>query len=169
LRDRKYLEGYEAWLAQKSGLPARPIPPMFTPFRLRGLTLKNRVVVSPMAMYSAKDGLVNDFHLVHLGARALGGAALVFTEMTAPSPDGRITPGCAGLYSEAHMLAYKRIVDFVHQHSDAKIGSSWGTPGPRARPRWAGRPRTSPCRKATGRCWPPHPSPTAPIIRFPAR
>ncbi len=131
LRDRKYLEGYEAWLAQKSCLPARPIPPMFTPFRLRGLTLKNRVVVSPMAMYSAKDGLVNDFHLVHLGARALGGAALVFTEMTAPSPDGRITPGCAGLYSEAHMLAYKRIVDFVHQHSDAKIGLQLGHAGPK--------------------------------------
>lgn len=131
LRDANYLQGVEAWLAQKSGLPPRPVPPMFTPFRLRSLTLKNRVVVSPMAMYSAQDGLVNDFHLVHLGARALGGAALVFTEMTAPSADGRITPGCAGLYSEAHMLAYRRIVDFVHQHSDAKIGLQLGHAGPK--------------------------------------
>lgn len=131
LRDRRYLEGYEAWLAERTGLPRKPIPPMFTPFRLRGLTLKNRVVVSPMAMYSAKDGLVNDFHLVHLGARALGGAALVFTEMTAPSPDGRITPGCAGLYSEAHMRAYRRIVDFVHEHTDAKIALQLGHAGPK--------------------------------------
>lgn len=131
LRDRRYLEGYERWLAQKSGLPPKPIPPMFTPFRLRGLTLKNRVAVSPMAMYSAEDGLVNDFHLVHLGARALGGAAVVFTEMTAPSPDGRITPGCAGLYSEAHMRAYKRIVDFVHQHTDARIALQLGHAGPK--------------------------------------
>ncbi|GIW35448.1 bifunctional salicylyl-CoA 5-hydroxylase/oxidoreductase [Meiothermus sp.] len=131
LRDKTYLEGYESWLAARTGLPPKPVPPMFTPFRLRKLSLKNRVVVSPMAMYSAQDGLVNDFHLVHLGARALGGAALVFSEMTAPSPDGRITPGCAGLYSEAHMRAYKRIVDFVHQHTDAKIALQLGHAGPK--------------------------------------
>ncbi len=131
LRDRRFLEHVETWLAQRAGLPPKPVPPMFTPFRLRSLTLKNRVVVSPMAMYSAKDGLVNDFHLVHLGARALGGAALVFTEMTAPSPEARITPGCAGLWSEAHMRAYQRIVDFVHTHTDAKIALQLGHAGPK--------------------------------------
>jgi anthraniloyl-CoA monooxygenase len=131
LRDKHYLESVEAWLAQRSGLPPRPVPPMFTPFKLRDLTLKNRVVVSPMAMYSAQDGLVNDFHLVHLGARALGGAALVFTEMTCPSADARITPGCAGLYRVEHRAAYRRIVDFVHHNSDAKIGLQLGHAGPK--------------------------------------
>lgn len=131
LRDRQYLEGIESWIAQQSGLPPKPVPPMFTPFRLRSLSLKNRVVVSPMAMYSAQDGLVNDFHLVHLGARALGGAALVFTEMTCPSADARITPGCAGLYRPQHMRAYKRIVDFVHQNSSAKIALQLGHAGPK--------------------------------------
>ena len=94
---------------------------MFLPFQLRGMTLANRVVVSPMAMYSAQDGMPNDFHLVHLGARALGGAGLVFTEMTCVTPEGRITPGCAGLWNEAQEAAWARIVDFVHQRSRAKI------------------------------------------------
>ncbi len=131
LRDKEYLEGFESWIAQKSGLPAKPIPPMFTPFKLRGVELENRVVVSPMAMYSAQDGLVNDFHLVHMGSRALGGAALVFTEMTCPSADARISPGCAGLYKPEHLNAYKRIVDFVHQNSKAKIGLQLGHAGPK--------------------------------------
>ncbi len=131
LRDKTYLGNVEAWLAERSGLPPKPVPPMFTPFRLRDLSLKNRVVVSPMAMYSAEDGLVNDFHLVHLGARALGGAALVFSEMTCPSADARITPGCAGLYREEHLRAYRRIVDFVHHNSDAKIGLQLGHAGPK--------------------------------------
>ncbi|MEO6574032.1 MAG: FAD-dependent monooxygenase, partial [Polyangiaceae bacterium] len=96
-------------------------PPMFTPFRLRGLTLVNRVVVSPMCMYSADDGTVNDFHLVHLGSRAMGGAGLVSTEMTDVSRDGRITPGCAGMYKPEHVVAWRRIVDFVHARSSAKI------------------------------------------------
>ena len=87
---------------------------MFAPLKLRGLTLPNRVVVSPMCMYSAEDGLVGDFHLVHLGSRALGGAGLVFTEMTDVSADARITPGCAGLYRPEHRDAWKRIVDFLH-------------------------------------------------------
>jgi anthraniloyl-CoA monooxygenase len=102
---------------------------MFTPFQLRGLTLANRVVVSPMAMYSAIDGVPNDFHLVHFGARALGGAALLYTEMTCTSPDARITPGCAGLWNDAQLLAWKRIVDFVHGHSHAKMGIQLGHAG----------------------------------------
>ncbi|MFF9048827.1 bifunctional salicylyl-CoA 5-hydroxylase/oxidoreductase [Streptomyces parvulus] len=89
-------------------------PPMFTPFRLRDLTLRNRVVVSPMDMYSAVDGVPGDFHLVHLGARALGGAGLVMTEMVCVSPEGRITPGCAGLYTNRQGEAWRRITDFVH-------------------------------------------------------
>jgi anthraniloyl-CoA monooxygenase len=131
LRDKRYLEGYEAWYARQSGLPEQPIPPMFTPFTLRGVTLPNRVVVSPMAMYSAEDGTVNDFHFVHFGARAHGGAGLIFTEMTCPSPDARITPGCAGLYKEEHKTAWKRIVDYVHHHSGAKMGLQLGHAGPK--------------------------------------
>ncbi|MGE5538984.1 MAG: hypothetical protein ACM30I_10215 [Gemmatimonas sp.] len=97
-------------------------PPMFTPFTLRGVTLPNRIVLSPMCMYSANDGTVGDFQLVHLGSRAMGGAGLVLTEMTNVSPEGRISPNCAGMYKPEHMTAWKRVVDFVHGHSDAKIG-----------------------------------------------
>jgi len=116
LRDRDFLTGVERWFAEAAGAPStdKPSPPMFAPLTLRGLTLSNRVVVSPMCMYSAEDGAVGDFHLVHLGGRALGGAGLVFTEMTNVSADGRITPGCAGMYRPEHRDAWKRIVDFVH-------------------------------------------------------
>ena len=118
LRDRAYVEGYEDWIAQRSGVHRsalqQPVPPMFTPFTARGITLKNRVVVSPMAQYSCVDGLPADYHLVHLGARAMGGAGMVVAEMTCPTPDARITPGCPGLWSEAQRDAWKRIVDFVH-------------------------------------------------------
>jgi anthraniloyl-CoA monooxygenase len=99
-----------------------PPPPMFVPFRLRELVLQNRIVCSPMCMYSARDGVVDDFHLVHLGSRAMGGAGLVFTEMTDVSDDARITPGCAGMYRDEHVVAWKRIVDWVHAHTKAKIG-----------------------------------------------
>src|SRR3954447_13341395 len=104
-------------------------PPMFTPFRLRGLELGNRVVVSPMDMYTSVDGTPGDFHLVHLGARALGGAGLVMTEMICTSPEGRITPGCGELWCEEHTAAWKRIVDFVHAHSGAAIGAQIGHSG----------------------------------------
>ncbi|MDI1326113.1 MAG: bifunctional salicylyl-CoA 5-hydroxylase/oxidoreductase [Brevundimonas sp.] len=116
LRDRDFLTGIERWFADEAGAPStdNPPPPMFAPLRLRGLTLPNRVVVSPMCMYSAEDGMVGDFHLVHLGGRALGGAGLVFTEMTDVSADARITPGCAGMYRPEHRDAWRRIVDFVH-------------------------------------------------------
>ncbi|HEY0102446.1 MAG TPA: bifunctional salicylyl-CoA 5-hydroxylase/oxidoreductase [Brevundimonas sp.] len=116
LRDRDFLESVERWFAATAGAPPsdRPAAPAFTPLRLRSLTLPNRIVVSPMCMYSAEDGTVGDFHLVHLGGRALGGAGLVFTEMTDVSADARITPGCAGLYRPEHRDAWRRIVDFVH-------------------------------------------------------
>ncbi|WP_149827881.1 bifunctional salicylyl-CoA 5-hydroxylase/oxidoreductase [Streptomyces tailanensis] len=105
-------------------------PPMFTPFRLRGLTLRNRVVVSPMDMYSAADGVPGDFHLVHLGARALGGAGLVMTEMVCVSPEGRITPGCAGLWNSRQADAWHRIVSFAHtQAPGTAIGVQLGHSG----------------------------------------
>ncbi len=131
LRDRAYIDRVERWLARASGLESGPRPPMFTPFRIRCLTLKNRVVVSPMAMYSCRDGTPDDFLLVHLGARALGGAGLVMTEMTCVSPEARITPGCAGLWNEAQTAAWARIVDFVHHNSGAKIGLQLGHAGPK--------------------------------------
>ncbi len=140
-RDPQYLGGFEQWVARRSGLDTpQPVPPMFTPFRVRGLTLKNRVVVSPMAQYSAVDGVAGDHHLVHLGARALGGAGLVFTEMTCPSPEARITPACAGLWNDAHTAAWKRIVDFVHAGTTAKIALQLGHSGAKGSTRvpWEG-------------------------------
>ncbi|WP_443057654.1 bifunctional salicylyl-CoA 5-hydroxylase/oxidoreductase [Streptomyces sp. IBSBF 2806] len=112
LRDSRFTDAVE----REFGCPPGT-PPMFTPFRLRGLTLRNRVVVSPMDMYSAVDGVPGDFHLVHLGARALGGAGLVMTEMVCVSPQGRITPGCTGLYTARQADAWRRITDFVHERA----------------------------------------------------
>jgi len=140
LRDSTYVERMEGWFAQRShaevrpngGMtPAAPVPPMFTSLRLRDMVLRNRVVVSPMDMYSAVDGFPNDFHLVHLGARALGGAGLVYTEMTCVSREGRISPGCCGMYAPAHLQVWKRIVDFVHERSGAKICLQLGHSGPK--------------------------------------
>jgi anthraniloyl-CoA monooxygenase len=131
LRDRGYVEGVESWFAQAARLPAQPVPPMFTPFTLRGLTLRNRVVVSPMAQYSCIDGTPDDYYLVHLGSRAHGGAALVFTEMVCPSPDARISPGCAGMYRDEHRAAWRRIVDYVHSRTPAKIALQLGHAGPK--------------------------------------
>ena len=125
LRDQAFVDRVAAdFAARCKERPTTPIartPPMFTPFRLRDMRLVNRVVCSPMCMYSAYDGLVDEFHLVHLGSRALGGAGLVCTEMTDVSADGRITPGCAGMYRPEHVAAWKRVVDFVHARSQAKI------------------------------------------------
>ncbi|WP_428263491.1 bifunctional salicylyl-CoA 5-hydroxylase/oxidoreductase [Haliangium sp.] len=146
LRDRAYLEAVERWYFDQAVRTAgasdadggaasedrvHPPAPMFAPLRLRGVRLDNRVVVSPMAMYSAEDGVAGDFHLVHLGSRAVGGAGLVFTEMTCVSAEGRITPGCAGLYTDAHTAAWRRIVDFVHANSRAKICAQLGHAGPK--------------------------------------
>ncbi|MET3661575.1 bifunctional salicylyl-CoA 5-hydroxylase/oxidoreductase [Aquamicrobium ahrensii] len=133
LRDRVWLEDYERWFAKRAGVDPTPDgnvpPPMFTPYKVRGLTLRNRIIVSPMAMYSATDGLAGDFHMVHLGARAMGGAGLVFPEMTCTSADARITPGCLGLWNEDQAQALKRIVDFVHGQTPAKIGIQLGHAG----------------------------------------
>ncbi|MFP5354006.1 MAG: bifunctional salicylyl-CoA 5-hydroxylase/oxidoreductase [Gemmatimonadota bacterium] len=145
LRDPGYLGGVERWFASRAereaaaGAAAAPsgpderapraVPPMFTPFRLRGMTVDNRVVVSPMDMYCAVDGLPSDFHLVHYGARAMGGAGLVITEMTCVSPEGRITLGCTGMYTEEQMLAWRRVTDFAHLWSRAKICLQLGHSG----------------------------------------
>jgi anthraniloyl-CoA monooxygenase len=154
LRDQSYVEEYEDWIARRSGLPGRSqvdagvqrasckhsIPPMLTPFTARGVTLKNRIVVSPMAQYSCTDGVPGDYHLVHLGARAMGGAGMVVAEMTCTSPDARITPGCPGLWSTAQRDAWKRIVDFVHANSEAKIAMQIGHAGAKGSTRvpWEG-------------------------------
>lgn len=130
LRDADYVGEFERWLAAKSGVDAQ-VPPMFTPFKLRGVTLKNRVVVSPMAQYSCEDGIPGDYHLAHLGARALGGAGLVFAEMTCVSPDARITPGCPGLWNDGQGAAWQRIVEHVHTHSSARIAMQLGHAGPK--------------------------------------
>ncbi|GAA3376710.1 bifunctional salicylyl-CoA 5-hydroxylase/oxidoreductase [Streptomyces sannanensis] len=125
LRDARFTGNVE----QDYGCPP-DTPPMFTPFTLRGLTVRNRVVVSPMDMYSSVDGVPGDFHLVHLGSRALGGAGLVMTEMVCVSATGRITPGCAGLYTDEQAAAWQRITRFVHQQSPGTaIGVQLGHSG----------------------------------------
>jgi anthraniloyl-CoA monooxygenase len=142
-RDSAWLGGYERWLhAQQQGEPLNGVThyskqpllvptPMLLSLTARSITLQNRVMVSPMAMYSAVDGMPGDFHLVHLGARAMGGAGLVMAEMTCVSPEARISPGCPGLWTDAQRDAWRRIVDFVHANSAAKIGIQIGHSGPK--------------------------------------
>lgn len=125
LRDDTYVRRVERWFG------GRAVPPMFVPFALRGMELRNRIVVSPMDMYSANDGTPSEFHLVHLGTRALGGAGLIFTEMTCVTREGRISPGCTGMYLDEHVAAWKRIVGFVHENSGAKICLQLGHSGPK--------------------------------------
>jgi anthraniloyl-CoA monooxygenase len=134
LRDAGFVRSAERWFAGHARADAhadRPPPPMFTPYRLRGLTLANRIVVSPMAQYSCIDGVPDDYYLVHLGSRAHGGAGLVFTEMTCVAADARISPGCAGLYADAHVAAWRRIVDYVHTRTRARIALQLGHAGPK--------------------------------------
>ena len=133
VRDKAWLENAEMWFEEQATRekPLHSRPPMFTPFRLRDLHLKNRIVVSPMDQYRAVDGTPTDWHLVHYGERAKGGAGLVITEMTCVSPEGRISPGCTGLYTAAHEAAWTRIVDFVHAETDARIGLQLGHSGPK--------------------------------------
>jgi anthraniloyl-CoA monooxygenase len=137
LRDPGFIADIDRWWAaevaktEHIALPqefAAP-PPMFAPFTLRGMRLANRVVISPMCQYSAVEGTPNDWHLVHYGARALGGAGLVYTEMTCVAADARITPGCAGLYAPEHGQWWTRIVDFAHRHSQAKVCLQLGHAG----------------------------------------
>jgi anthraniloyl-CoA monooxygenase len=130
-RDPQWLSGAEKWFEQKATgrSPNAARPPMFVPFRVRGIELANRVCVSPMAQYRAVNGTPNEWHFVHYAERAKGGAGLVFTEMTCVSPEGRISPGCTGLYSPEHETAWKRIVDFVHAETNAKIAIQLGHSG----------------------------------------
>lgn len=155
LRDASWLDDYERWLEARSqgrqtseaaqygvacgrdavrarppvSAPAGSTPPMLLPYAARGIILKNRIVVSPMAMYSSIDGVPGDFHMVHLGSRAMGGAGLVMVEMTCVSPEARITPGCPGLWNDEQAMAFKRIVDFVHHHTNARMGIQLGHAG----------------------------------------
>ncbi|HEX6522918.1 MAG TPA: bifunctional salicylyl-CoA 5-hydroxylase/oxidoreductase [Streptosporangiaceae bacterium] len=129
LRDPEFVAEMDSWFASTLDPPREPAPPMFQPFKLGAMPLINRVVVSPMDMYSAADGVPGDFHLVHLGGKALGGAGLVMTEMVCVSPEGRITPGCAGIYTAEQEVAWQRIADFVHGHSRARIGLQLGHSG----------------------------------------
>ena len=124
VRDPEFVSRIDRWF---SG--GESVPPMFVPFHLRDLELPNRVVVSPMDMYAADDGLIGDLHLVHLGSKALGGAGLVMTEMVCVSREGRITPGCAGAYKPEHESAFARLVEFVHGHTGAKVGIQLGHSG----------------------------------------
>ncbi len=146
VRDPAFVNRVDSWFADQAARrmgskpAAAPPPPMFTPFRLRDLVLENRVVVSPMCQYSAEDGMPDDWHLVHIGTRAMGGAGLVFVEMTNVSPEARISPGCTGLYKPEHAAAWKRIVDFVHGRTPAKIAMQLGHAGRKASTRlsWEG-------------------------------
>ena len=158
LRDPEFVAAVDRWFAgttanlwtghaaERRAESTSSAPPMFQPFRLRGLELANRVVVSPMDMYSSVDGTPGDFHLVHLGGKALGGAALVMTEMVCVSAPGRITPGCAGLYADAHEAGWRRIVDFVHANSTAAIGVQLGHSGRKGSTRlmWEGMDQSLP-------------------------
>ena len=125
VRDPEFVARVDRWFNKGRD----PVPPMFAPIRLRELDLANRVIVSPMDMYASEDGLIGDFHLVHLGSKALGGAALVMTEMVCVSREGRITLGCAGMYTPEHQAAFTRLVDFVHGQTPAKIGIQLGHSG----------------------------------------
>ncbi len=133
LRDKDWLHQAETWFeTAATGRPsASARPPMFVPFRLREIELANRIAVSPMAQYRAVDGAPTDWHFSHYTSRAIGGAGLVFTEMTCVSPEGRITPGCPGLYTSDHEIAWKRIVDFIHDETPAKIALQLGHAGPK--------------------------------------
>lgn len=133
VRDPEFVDTMDAWFARhcaEAGLgDGTPRPPMFMPFRLRELELANRIVVSPMDMYKATDGVADDFYLTHLGGKALGGAGLVMTEMVCISPEGRITPGCSGMWNDEHVAAWRRITNFVHTQSQSAIGIQIGHSG----------------------------------------
>ena len=130
-RDKAWLEGAERWFMDQAGAAKNSAPraPMFAPLKLRDMVLKNRIVVSPMAQYKAVDGCPTDWHLSHYGERAKGGAGLVYTEMTCVSAEGRITPGCPGLYAPEHEAAWARLTDFVHSHTNAKLCCQIGHSG----------------------------------------
>lgn len=132
VRDAAWLENYEQWFATQTGITSKVnVPPMLTPYHVRGITLNNRVVASPTLLYCANQGVPDDFHLVHLGSRALGCVGLVMAEMTAIAPDARATKGCVGIWNDEQVIAWQRVTDFVHHKTDAKIGIQLGHAGSR--------------------------------------
>ena len=172
LRDPDFIDRVESWWNTQTGegpsADGRPAsPPMFSPFRVGDLKLANRVVVAPMDMYSAQDGTVGDFHFVHLGSLAMGGAGLVCSEMVCVSREGRITPGCSGLYEADHVAAWRRVADFVHQQSDAKFCLQLGHAGRKGSTRLAWDGIDLPLDDGN---WPliaPSPLPFLPVSQFP--
>jgi anthraniloyl-CoA monooxygenase len=163
LRDPEFVAEIDHWF-NKDG---QPVPPMFAPIQIGGLALSNRVIVSAMDMYTADDGLIGDFHLVHLGSKALGGAGLVMTEMVCVSREGRISPGCAGLYKPEHEAAFKRLVDFVHGHSDAKLGIQLGHSGRKGSTRLMWEGMDEPLASGNWKLLAPSPLPYLPVSQTP--
>jgi len=171
-RDPDLIDQVNDWFRVEAGAPltsdGNAPPPIFTPFEMRGLRLENRIVVSPMCQYSAKDGTPGDWHLVHLGSRAIGGAGLVITEMTDVLPEGRITHGCAGMYAPEHVDAWRRIVDFVRSNSHAKIAMQLAHAGRKGSMHLPWEHPDSPLRPEEG-SWPTvAPSPIAFLPNWPA-
>ena len=163
VRDPEFVAEVDRWFNNGR----EPVPPMFAPIRLRELELANRVIVSPMDMYAADDGLIGDFHLVHLGSKALGGAALVMTEMVCVSREGRITPGCAGMYRPEHEAAFDRLVEFVHGHTPAKIGIQLGHSGRKGSTRLMWEGMDEPLESGNWDLIAPSPLPYLPISQIP--
>jgi anthraniloyl-CoA monooxygenase len=163
LRDPPFIDVIEANLARGSGV-SKPRPPMFLPYRLRDMHLVNRVVVSPMAQYRAVDGVPGDWHLVHYGARATGGAGLVFTEMTCTSADARISPGCTGLWNETQRAAWQRIVEFVHAESQARFCLQLGHAGRKGSTQLGWQEADHPLAAGNWPLWAPSPLPYLPGI-----
>ena len=164
LRDAHFIDTIETNLAAQCSSVAKPCPPMFLPFRLRGMQLVNRVVVSPMDQYRALDGVPNDWHLVHYGARATGGAGLLFTEMTCTSADARISLGCTGLWNETQRAAWQRIVDFVHRESPARICLQIGHAGRKGSTQLGWEEADHPLRAGNWPLWAPSALPYLPGI-----
>ena len=163
VRDPEFVSEVEQWF--NGGRPG--VPPMFVPIRLRDLELANRVIVSPMDMYSADDGCIGDFHLVHLGSKALGGAGLVMTEMVCVSREGRITPGCAGMYKPEHEAAFRRLVDFVHGHTPARIGIQLGHSGRKGSTKLMWEGMDEPLDSGNWELMAPSPLPYLPVSQIP--
>jgi anthraniloyl-CoA monooxygenase len=173
LRDPQFVAGLDRWFAASHGVPGRAgekdgvSPPMFQPGRIGQLELPNRIIVSPMDMYSAGDGVPGDFHLVHLGSKALGGAGLVMTEMVCVSATGRITPGCAGLYTAAQEAAWRRITGFVHAQTGAKIGIQLGHSGRKGSTRLMWEGMDEPLAEGNWEVCGPSPVPYSPASQVP--
>ena len=164
LRDPEFVSGVDRWFNQGR----QPVPPMFAPIRLREVDLANRVIVSAMDMYTSDDGLIGDFHLVHLGSKALGGAGLVMTEMVCVSREGRITPGCAGLYKPQHESAFTQLVDFVHRHTPAKIGIQLGHSGRKGSTKLMWEGMDEPLASGNWELMAPSPLPYLPVSQTPS-